>query len=425
MSENTTTVTYASAGVDVEAGDRAVELMKGAIKATHNSSVVGGVGGFAGLYDVSELVKYRKPYLATSTDGVGTKVAIAQALDIHDTIGYDLVGMVVDDIVVCGAKPLFMTDYIATGKVVPERIADIVRGIAGACAQAGTALVGGETAEHPGLLAENEYDVAGAATGLVEADELLGPERVREGDVLIAMASSGIHSNGYSLVRRVIEHAGWGLEREVPEFGRTLGQELLEPTRLYTRVCLAMLETLSSPAAPGPIHALSHITGGGLAANVARVLPAGLIADVDRSSWTVPPVFSTVRELGSVPWEDLEGTLNLGVGMVAVVEPGVVDAVLRVAEGSDIPAWVLGEVHEADGSVTGSRANTPDTLRIDAVRRDEVPGIHSVTYTSEADSITITHDAHSRRGFALGAVLAAEYTAKHTGLLSTDDLFDF
>ena len=347
MSENTTTVTYASAGVDVEAGDRAVELMKGAIKATHNSSVVGGVGGFAGLYDVSELVKYRKPYLATSTDGVGTKVAIAQALDIHDTIGYDLVGMVVDDIVVCGAKPLFMTDYIATGKVVPERIADIVRGIAGACAQAGTALVGGETAEHPGLLAEDEYDVAGAATGLVEADELLGPDRVREGDVLIAMASSGIHSNGYSLVRRVIEHAGWGLEREVPEFGRTLGQELLEPTRLYTRVCLAMLETLSSPAAPGPIHALSHITGGGLAANVARVLPDGLIADVDRSSWTVPPVFSTVRQLGSVPWEDLEGTLNLGVGMVAVVEPGVVDAVLRVAEGSDIPAWVLGEVHEA------------------------------------------------------------------------------
>ena len=186
----------------------------------------------------------------------------------------------------------------------------------------------------------------GAATGVVEADRMLGAEKVRAGDVLVALGASGLHSNGYSLVRRVIEHAGWGLEREVPEFGRTLGQELLEPTRLYTRVCLAMLETLSSPAAPGPIHALSHITGGGLAANVARVLPNGLIADVDRSSWMVPPVFSTVRELGSVPWEDLEGTLNLGVGMVAVVEPGVVDAVLRVAEGSDIPAWVLGEVHE-------------------------------------------------------------------------------
>ena len=340
-------ITYADAGVDTAAGDRAVALMKDAVASTMTPAVVGGVGGFAGLVDVSTLRDYRRPLLATSTDGVGTKVAIAQALDIHDTIGQDLMGMVVDDIVVVGARPLLMTDYIACGHVVPERIADIVRGIAQACAAIGTPLLGGETAEHPGLMAPDEYDVAGAATGVVEADRMLGAEKVRAGDVLVALGSSGLHSNGYSLVRRVIDHAGWGLEREVPEFGRTLGQELLEPTRLYTRVCLAMLETLSSPAAPGPIHALSHITGGGLAANVARVLPAGLIADVDRSSWTVPPVFSTVRELGSVPWEDLEGTLNLGVGMVAVVEPGVVDAVLRVAEGSDIPAWVLGEVHDA------------------------------------------------------------------------------
>ena len=340
-------ITYADAGVDTAAGDRAVALMKDAVASTMTPAVVGGVGGFAGLVDVSALRDYRRPLLATSTDGVGTKVAIAQALDIHDTIGQDLVGMVVDDIVVVGARPLLMTDYIACGHVVPERIADIVRGIAQACAAIGTPLLGGETAEHPGLMAPDEYDVAGAATGVVEADRMLGAEKVRAGDVLVALGASGLHSNGYSLVRRVIEHAGWGLEREVPEFGRTLGQELLEPTRLYTRVCLAMLETLSSPAAPGPIHALSHITGGGLAANVARVLPAGLIADVDRSSWTVPPVFSTVRELGSVPWEDLEGTLNLGVGMVAVVEPGVVDAVLRVAEGSDIPAWVLGEAHDA------------------------------------------------------------------------------
>lgn len=340
-------ITYAAAGVDTAAGDRAVALMKDAVAATMTPAVVGGVGGFAGLVDVSALRDYRRPLLATSTDGVGTKVAIAQALDIHDTIGQDLVGMVVDDIVVVGARPLLMTDYIACGHVVPERIADIVRGVAQACAAVGTPLLGGETAEHPGLMAPDEYDVAGAATGVVEADRMLGAEKVRAGDVLVALGSSGLHSNGYSLVRRVIEHAGWDLEREVPEFGRTLGQELLEPTRLYTRVCLAMLETLSSPAAPGPVHALSHITGGGLAANVARVLPAGLIADVDRASWTVPPVFSTVRELGSVPWEDLEGTLNLGVGMVAVVDPSAVDAILRVAEGSDIPAWVLGEVHEA------------------------------------------------------------------------------
>ena len=340
-------ITYAAAGVDTAAGDRAVALMKDAVAATMTPAVVGGVGGFAGLVDVSALRDYRRPLLAASTDGVGTKVAIAQALDIHDTIGQDLVGMVVDDIVVVGARPLLMTDYIACGHVVPERIADIVRGVAQACAAVGTPLLGGETAEHPGLMAPDEYDVAGAATGVVEADRMLGAEKVRAGDVLVALGSSGLHSNGYSLVRRVIEHAGWDLEREVPEFGRTLGQELLEPTRLYTRVCLAMLETLSSPAAPGPVHALSHITGGGLAANVARVLPAGLIADVDRASWTVPPVFSTVRELGSVPWEDLEGTLNLGVGMVAVVDPSAVDAILRVAEGSDIPAWVLGEVHEA------------------------------------------------------------------------------
>ena len=348
-------ITYAAAGVDTAAGDRAVALMKDAVAATMTPAVVGGVGGFAGLVDVSALRDYRRPLLATSTDGVGTKVAIAQALDIHDTIGQDLVGMVVDDIVVVGARPLLMTDYIACGHVVPERIADIVRGIAQACAAIGTPLLGGETAEHPGLMAPDEYDVAGAATGVVEADRMLGAEKVRAGDVLVALGASGLHSNGYSLVRRVIEHAGWGLEREVPEFGRTLGQELLEPTRLYTRVCLAMLETLSSPAAPGPVHALSHITGGGLAANVARVLPAGLIADVDRASWTVPPVFSTVRELGSVPWEDLEGTLNLGVGMVAVVDPSAVDAVLRVVEGSDIPAWVLGEVHEAGKYQTEGR----------------------------------------------------------------------
>ncbi|OMG07813.1 phosphoribosylformylglycinamidine cyclo-ligase [Actinomyces naeslundii] len=368
-------ITYAAAGVDTAAGDRAVALMKDAVAATMTPAVVGGVGGFAGLVDVSALRDYRRPLLATSTDGVGTKVAIAQALDIHDTIGQDLVGMVVDDIVVVGARPLLMTDYIACGHVVPERIADIVRGVAQACAAVGTPLLGGETAEHPGLMAPDEYDVAGAATGVVEADRMLGAEKVRAGDVLVALGSSGLHSNGYSLVRRVIEHAGWDLEREVPEFGRALGQELLEPTRLYTRVCLAMLETLSSPAAPGPVHALSHITGGGLAANVARVLPAGLIADVDRASWTVPPVFSTVRELGSVPWEDLEGTLNLGVGMVAVVDPSAVDAILRVAEGSDIPAWVLGEVHEArtyeaqDRVVSGTKGVDGGAVDIHGVYR--------------------------------------------------------
>jgi len=351
MSENSTSVTYASAGVDVEAGDRAVELMKDAVKATHNASVVGGVGGFAGLYDLSALSSYRKPYLATSTDGVGTKVAIAQALDVHDTIGYDLVGMVVDDIVVCGAKPLFMTDYIATGKVVPERIADIVRGIAGACKAAGTALVGGETAEHPGLLAEHEYDVAGAATGLVEADELLGPARVREGDVLIGMASSGIHSNGYSLVRKVIDVAGWGLDRQVDELGRTLGEELLEPTRVYAADCLDLAAAFPVNGTDGQtghgIRGFSHVTGGGLAANLARVLPQGLEGRVDRSTWQIPAIFSLIGSLGQVPLADLERTLNLGVGMIAIVDPAVADAAMSRLNERGISAWIMGDVVKA------------------------------------------------------------------------------
>ncbi|RWZ82442.1 phosphoribosylformylglycinamidine cyclo-ligase [Glutamicibacter sp. HZAU] len=344
-----TSITYAGAGVDVEAGDRAVELMKGAIKATHTSGVVGGVGGFAGLFDVSFLTGYKKPYLATSTDGVGTKVAIAQKLDIHDTIGQDLVGMVVDDIVVVGAKPLFMTDYIATGKVVPERIADIVRGIAEGCKLAGTALVGGETAEHPGLLAEDEYDVAGAATGVIEADQLLGPERVKAGDVVIGMASSGIHSNGYSLVRRVIAHAKWELDRQVEEFGRTLGEELLVPTRIYTTACLDLVGALNDGENFG-VHGFSHVTGGGLAANLARVLPRGLMARVDRSTWALPAVFSTIAQLGNVPQPDLERTLNLGVGMVAVVDPAVADRAVELLNVAGMGAWVMGQVEDLDPS---------------------------------------------------------------------------
>ncbi|UKA54059.1 phosphoribosylformylglycinamidine cyclo-ligase [Arthrobacter sp. FW305-BF8] len=341
--QNNAGITYAAAGVDVEAGDRAVELMKDAVKATHNASVIGGVGGFAGLYDVSKLLTYRKPLLATSTDGVGTKVAIAQAMDIHDTIGYDLVGMVVDDIVVVGAEPLYMTDYIACGKVVPERIADIVRGIAAACSVAGTALVGGETAEHPGLLGEHEYDVAGAATGVVEADALLGPDRVREGDVVIGMASSGLHSNGYSLVRRVINHAGWALDRQVSELGRTLGEELLEPTRVYAADCLDLARAFPVTAEKA-VHGFSHVTGGGLAANLARVLPQGLVATVDRSTWELPAIFKLVSELGRVPLPDLERTLNLGVGMVAVVSAEAADAAVARLNERGLPSWIMGSV---------------------------------------------------------------------------------
>jgi phosphoribosylformylglycinamidine cyclo-ligase len=337
-----TPITYASAGVDIEAGDRAVELMKASVRRATRPEVLGGLGGFAGMFDAGAIARMSHPVLATSTDGVGTKVAVAQALDRHDTIGFDLVGMVVDDIVVCGAEPLFMTDYIACGRVVPERVAAIVGGIADACHSAGVALVGGETAEHPGLLEPDEYDVAGAATGVVERADILTPERVRPGDIVLGLASSGLHSNGYSLVRRVIAAAGWSLDRDVPELGRTLGEELLTPTRVYAADLLALLRTDGVA-----VHALSHVTGGGLAANVARVLPPGVHARLDRSSWTRPAVFDLVAALGRVPQQDLERTLNLGVGFAVVLTPESVETAQRDLRARGVETWVMGEIHAA------------------------------------------------------------------------------
>ena len=329
---------YARAGVDIEAADRAVDLMKEWVEKARRPEMIGGLGGFAGLFDASALLTYKRPLLATSTDGVGTKVAVAQLMDKHDTIGFDLIGMVVDDLVVCGAEPLFVTDYIATGKVVPERIAAIVKGIAEACVEAGCALVGGETAEHPGLLAPDEYDVAGATTGVVEADALLGPGRVRPGDVVVAMAASGLHSNGYSLARHVFfTQAGWTVDRQVEELGRTLGEELLEPTRLYTKPCLAIARETET-------RAMAHVTGGGLANNLARVMPPELKATLDRGTWTPGPVFDLVRQVGQVAQPDLEATLNCGVGMVALVAPDAADAVLARLGDFGIDSWVAGEV---------------------------------------------------------------------------------
>ncbi len=332
---------YTQAGVDTAAGDLAVELMKSAVRRTHGPEVLGGVGGFAGLFDAASLTAYDRPLLATSTDGVGTKVAIAQAIDKHDTIGQDLVGMVVDDIVVVGAKPLFMTDYIATGKVFPERIADIVRGIADGCAATGTALVGGETAEHPGLLGPNDYDVAGAATGVVEAGKVLGAERVQPGDAVLALASSGPHSNGYSLIRHIITGAGIGYGDHASDFGRTWGEELLEPTRLYT----APLLRLIAQSGDG-IHSLSHVTGGGIAANLARVLPQGTWVDVDRSTWTPPPVFRVLADLGGLDLTATEGTWNLGIGFLAVVAADKAEATASILSAEGIATWQVGTVHD-------------------------------------------------------------------------------
>ena len=342
---------YAAAGVSIAEGDRAVELMKQWVEKARRPEVVGSIGGFAGLFDASALKSYDKPLLATSADGVGTKVQIAQRMDKHDTIGFDLVGMLVDDLVVCGAEPLFMTDYIACGKVVPERIADIVKGIAQACAESGTALLGGETAEHPGLLSPDEYDIAGSTTGVVEADKLLGAELVRPGDVVIGMASSGLHSNGYSLVRHVFfDKAGWELDREVPELGRTLGEELLTPTKLYTLPCLALADELE-------VHAMSHITGGGLAANLARVLPGTVSVRFDRSSWTPPPIFGLVGEVGGVVQDDLDLALNMGVGMVAIVSPDAADPALRLLAEHGVNAWIGGDVADAGVHGDGGTVN--------------------------------------------------------------------
>jgi phosphoribosylformylglycinamidine cyclo-ligase len=338
--------------VDVVAGERAVELMRSSLARAQRPEVVGGFGGFAGLFDASALTTYRRPLLATSTDGVGTKVIVAQRMGVHDTIGIDLVAMVADDLVVCGAEPLFLTDYIAVGQVVPERVAAIVSGIATGCELAGCALVGGETAEHPGLLAPDEYDVAGAGTGVVEAADLLGADRVRAGDVAIAMGSSGLHSNGYSLARQVLlGSAALRLDAHLDRLGRTLGEELLEPTRIYA------LDVLDLAAALGTeLHAVSHVTGGGLAANLARVLPPQVHVVVDRSGWAPQPIFDLISDLGEVPQPELERTFNQGVGMVAVVAAAAADRAMARLAARGVPAWVLGTARRRDGEPGDSPA---------------------------------------------------------------------
>ncbi|MFT6973428.1 MAG: phosphoribosylformylglycinamidine cyclo-ligase [Pontimonas sp.] len=333
---------YADSGVDTNAGDRAVDLMKKAVTASHSSRVIGGLGGFAGLYDASFLLSYRHPVLATSTDGVGTKVAIAAAIDKHDTIGFDLVGMVVDDIVVVGATPLFMTDYIACGRVVPERIAAIVEGIAQASTECGVSLVGGETAEHPGLLGENEYDLAGAATGVVEASAMLSAESVTHGDIVLALGSSGLHSNGYSLVRKIVEDNAWSYRELRPEFSQELGLELLQPTRLYTS---ALVDTLA--AFPAAIHTLSHVTGGGIAQNLSRVLLTTVGVTLERSGWSPPAVMRVLAAAGGYKLEAVEETWNMGIGMLAVVDATQADAIAARLKLHGHTVWPVGVIQNA------------------------------------------------------------------------------
>ena len=340
------TATYADAGVSIEAGDRAVELLKSKVKRTTRPEVMGDLGGFSGLFRLNT-AKYTSPILASSTDGVGTKLVIAQQLDIHDTIGIDLVAMVVDDLVACGAEPLFLLDYIACGEVVPDKVAEIGAGIADGCRYAGCALLGGETAEHPGVLRPDEYDVSATGVGVVEESEILGRERVEVGDAVIAMRSSGLHSNGYSLVRHVLLGAGrMRLDTVVDDFGkqRTLGEELLTPTKIYAKDCLGLIEETD-------VRVFSHVTGGGIPGNLVRVLPEHVDAVVDRASWRPQSIFDLIQAKGRIDDGEMEATFNMGVGMFAIVSSDDADRAMAYLTGRGVEAWQVGEVIDGTGEV--------------------------------------------------------------------------
>jgi phosphoribosylformylglycinamidine cyclo-ligase len=340
------TVTYSEAGVSIHAGEQAVAQLKKHVHKTMRPEVMGGIGGFAGLFRLN-LDKYKQPILASSTDGVGTKLVIAQQMNIHDTVGIDLVAMVVDDLVACGAEPLFLLDYIACGEVVPDRVAEIGAGIAIGCQEAGCALLGGETAEHPGVMGPHEYDLSATGVGVVEESDLLGGERVEVGDVVIAMPSTGLHSNGYSLVRAVLLGAGrLRLDTVIDEFGsqRTLGEELLTPTKIYAKDCLNL-------AVECEVRAFAHVTGGGIPGNLVRVLPDHVDAVVNRSTWRPQPIFDLVQAKGRIDDSEMESTFNMGVGMLAIVSQADADRAMAYLLGHGVKAWQAGEIIEGSGSV--------------------------------------------------------------------------
>jgi phosphoribosylformylglycinamidine cyclo-ligase len=337
-------VSYADAGVDLDAADRSVALLGDVVKRATRPEVLGGIGGFGGLFQL-DVARYRQPVLVSGTDGVGTKVDLARRMGVLDTVGIDLVAMVVDDLVVPGAEPLFFNDYVSVGKLDPDRVADLVRGIADGCATAGCALVGGETAEHPGLLAEDEFDLAGFGVGIVERDEILGPDRVRPGDAVVAMASSGLHSNGYSLVRRIVGGRDLGVSHGL---SAPLGEVLLTPTRIYALDVLALIAEVET-------HALCHVTGGGLPGNLPRVLPAGLGVRVDTSTWTWPEVFGWLAQAGPVAEDEMWRTFNCGVGMVAIVAADRAEDAVALLAGRGVDAWVAGAVTDQPGVVLTGR----------------------------------------------------------------------
>ena len=334
---------YAAAGVDIEAGYEGVRLMKKHVQRTFIPGVVSDIGGFGGLFQ-PELGGMKEPVLVSGTDGVGTKQRIAQLMDVHNTVGIDCVAMCVNDIICCGAKPLFFLDYIAIGRNVPEKVAALVSGVAEGCVRAGCALIGGETAEHPGTMAPEDYDLAGFSVGIVDKAKILDNGSTRPGDVILALPSSGLHSNGYSLVRKVFDVERADLGKVYEELGEGLGQALLTPTEIYVKPVLAALEAAQ-------VRGLSHITGGGFYENLPRAIPDGLCAKIEKNAIHTKPIFTLLQRLGNIPERDMYNTYNMGVGMAMIVSPDTADAALAALRGANVDAYVLGEMAAGEEKV--------------------------------------------------------------------------
>lgn len=340
---NSFSESYKKAGVDVTAGYKAVELMKQHIARTTLPGCISGIGGFGGLFEL-DITGISKPVLVSGTDGVGTKIKIAFIMDKHDTVGIDCVAMCVNDIICCGAKPQFFLDYIACGKNIPEKIAEIVSGVAEGCVQAGCALIGGETAEHPGLMPEEEYDLAGFSVGIVDKDKILKPDTQKAGDVLIAIKSSGVHSNGFSLVRRVFDVNEQNLAMHFDDLGATLGETLLTPTRIYVKAIMNLIDTVN-------VKSVSHITGGGFYENIPRSLPKNLAAKIERNAVQFLPIFDLIARSGNIPERDMFNTFNMGVGMIACVDKNDADKAIAALKAAGEDAYILGELVESTEGV--------------------------------------------------------------------------
>ena len=332
-------MTYRDAGVDIDAGNESVSLIKDAVRATYRSEVMGDLGGFGGLFALNTK-DYKEPVLVSGTDGVGTKLRLAFLLNKHDTIGQDAVAMCVNDILVQGAEPLFFLDYLAVGKLEPMQVAEIVTGVARACKESGCALIGGETAEMAGFYPIGEYDIAGFSVGVAERSKLITPARVKAGDVLLGLPSSGVHSNGYSLVRKIVfERKGFKGDEYMEELGQTIGEELLTPTRLYPRICLPLIRAFD-------IHGMVHITGGGFYENIPRALPEHMGAEVNGTAWTIPPVFRLLQEWGNVDWTEMYRTFNMGIGMVLIVSSDEADRITAQLNAQNETVYHIGHVTE-------------------------------------------------------------------------------